>query len=347
LPLIFAEDLVGWSRWHHSQNRLRQLRDLTRTSGDKTSTYHLAIRGAKPALLFAVDATTPTAVAAFIEPLRHLTGVDVALLSRVPLHQQFAPGEDWAEFDLIAENDSIPLLPRELSGLSLVFSGGHYLPVGSVADSWANLLDVRHVVAQHGLLTPYAPPLPAGAHALSFSAQDSEFWTSGRRDVSAEVVGSQLLYRASKREDAKLISGIPVFLGQLHGAELPRSITGGTAAEFCLQTGASYRPHPAETDIQSRLQHRLWGLRGIEVDTTPMPLREIGRPVVSVFSTGVLEAAAAGIPSWVISNKPVAWVEEFWQRYNMSRWGSEPTAPPSVPNLEPAKAIAKSLKRLS
>ena len=64
-------------------------------------------------------------------------------------------------------------------------------------------------------------------------------------------------------------------------------------------TGATYRPHPSERDRASRRQHARWERAGIRVDRAGGPLAELTTPVVSVFSTGVLEAAARGIPAWV------------------------------------------------
>ena len=58
------------------------------------------------------------------------------------------------------------------------------------------------------------------------------------------------------------------------------------------------------------------------VDRSGTPLRELGAPVVSVFSTGVLEAAAAGLPAWVLLRRSARrGSPEFWERYGMSRWG--------------------------
>ena len=50
--------------------------------------------------------------------------------------------------------------------------------------------------------------------------------------------------------------------------------------------------------------HARWEAAGITIDRSGIPLRELGAPVVSVFSTGVLEAAAAGLPAWVHARRP-------------------------------------------
>ena len=139
--------------------------------------------------------------------------------------------------------------------------------------------------------------------------------------------------------------GEPLFLGQLHGAELSRRISTRTAEAFCRATGATYRPHPAETDIRSRLQHRLWRRKGIDIQAGG-PLLDAGRPVVAMFSTGVLEAAAAGLPAWVTCVDPPRWVREFWDRYRLSPWGGEPTPRPAVPSVEPALLVAQRVREI-
>jgi len=343
MALLYPRDLQAWQAWQVSRNRLRQLRNLGRTQSLEAPLF-LSATSAEPKLLVAVDASTPTAVSAFLKPLAHLAGIDFAVLSSAPLGNLVPQATFWHDIEIVP-GGAAPI-PEWLAGISAVFSGGHYLRAGKQADDWAQLLGIRHIVAQHGLLAPQAPPLPENAHALVFGAADAEFWASGRSDVTSEVVGSQLLFAASQRPAEPVSCERPVFLGQLHGAELSRKISGGTAAQFCRSTGATYRPHPAETDIQSRVQHTIWERTGIEIMRSGGALHQLGRPVVSIFSTGVLEAAAAGLPSWVVCNQPPAWVSEFWQRYNMSVWGNEPTAPPMQPLLEPAVAVANSIARM-
>jgi len=60
-----------------------------------------------------------------------------------------------------------------------------------------------------------------------------------------------------------------------------------------------------------------------------------------VFSTGILEGAAAGIPSWVDFPNPPQWLEELWQRYSMSRYGSAEPTKVEIPVDEPARVIAE------
>ena len=200
-------------------------------------------------------------------------------------------------------------------------------------------------MVQHGLLVPQAPPLPVGCTLLAFSEADADFWASGRRDVTTHAVGSQLLYLAAQKaagaEVQKQNDLEPIFLGQMHGAELPRASFAYASHSFLKKYGGVYRPHPSEKDKLSVLTHKLWEKEGIRIDRSGTPLNEVPNPVVSIFSTGVLEAAIRGIPAWVYHPAPPAWLVEFWDRYGMNRWGSEPTPAPVQPEKEPARRIAE------
>lgn len=162
-----------------------------------------------------------------------------------------------------------------------------------------------------------------------------------------KVVGSQLFYEAAQKaqnEDFESTGEQPIFLGQMHGAELPRASYAKAGYTFCKENGARYRPHPQEKDKLSVLTHRLWAKMGMEIDYGSEPLNKLTNPVVSVFSTGVLEAAIRGVPAWVYHPNPPQWVEDFWRRYGMNRWGQEPTPAPHIPDREPSQAIAEYIK---
>ncbi|GAA4485955.1 RNA-binding protein [Microbacterium panaciterrae] len=339
MGLMFPEDLAAWQRWQRGRHVVRRARDLMRRPVP-ASPMMLHRRGADPGVLFALDATTPTALASVLEPLAHLGDVPAAVLAPADVSAQL-PGE-WTVTAV-----GCAAVPATLRAVRAVVSAGHYLPVGHAAFLWVQALGARYVVVQHGLLTPFMAPLPPGAHLLAFSDRDADFWRSGRADVTGESVGSQLLWKAAAATArAAGTAGAPIFLGQLHGAELPRRISAATATGFCRETGALYRPHPAEVDRLSRFQHALWRRRGIRF-ADPGPLSASTGPVVSIFSTGVLEAAAAGRDAWVTCVRPPAWVREFWDRYELAEWGSPPTAPPEPPAIEPAKAIADAVLALA
>lgn len=337
MGLTHPQDLEAWHGWQRSRQRVRRLRNSLRTA--EPGAFALTTFGGdEPRLLVAADSNSPTSRASLLQPLLHLD-IPVAVLS--PDGQMALPGR---RFDTCAPVDPREM-PRILRGLRGVLSLGHYLPQGGLANAWAQKLGVPTFVVQHGALTPHAPPLPPGARLLAWNEADAKFWSSARADVAHEVVGSQLLWTASRdgeqasAEDKRIA---PTYLGQLHGAELSRVRLSRAAASFCRQHGATYRPHPSERDRLSRAAHATYRRLGISVDAS-QPLNELPGPVVSVFSTGVLEAAAQGRSAWVDLPAAPAWLGEFWERYDMHRFGDSPTPAPTLPAMEPAMRIAQIL----
>lgn len=368
--LAFPEDLSEWGSWQRSTQRLRiarhEISRVTRRMGNQetmesSAHLYLASRGSAPRVLFAVDAATPTQMASVLLPLTHLENMDLAVLAvgdpSTALQRLGLDAEEW-QVEIIHPHAP---LPKVMESVGVVIGVGNYLAAGALAYQWSVALHADFVVVQHGLLTPFAPPLPSGAHLAAFSADDAAFYLSGRGDLTYEVVGSQLLWSA-RREAHEMGHEAPsaraVFLGQLHGAELPRSDFARAAAEFCAVSGASYRPHPGETDKLSRLLHALGQRAGIHIDRMQEPLHKLGAPVASVFSTGVLETAARGLPARVTHPSPPPWLEAFWHRYEMVRWDGTAygavapahevaaTPAPEVPLTEPAVAVAGILRRI-
>ena len=290
--LNYPSDLGAWRAWQDRQHLLRRLRHL-RSGEEPRAELHLTSSGPRPKVLVALDATTPTKNAALLRPASLLPQDDVAYLSIAPM------------------SGSAPFVPDDvavLQGVRAVLAAGHFLPAGAAAYELSRQRGWDFFIAQHGLLTPFVPPLATGARVLAWSAADGQFWSSGRSDVSYEVVGSQLLEEASR---ATVRAGAgqgsePVYLGQLHAAEMRRSRLAIAAPRFCRVTGALYRPHPSEADAVSRAIHAAWARAGVRFEDSGRPLVELGRPVVSVFSTGVLEAAAQGLPAWVELPRPPA-----------------------------------------
>ena len=346
--LIHPRDLEAWHRWQDARlplsRRLKRmagvLRDIARP--DTRAGQVVVTRGGPtPRVLVCLESGSPSSVLALLRPLRDLHPEEVAVVAPVAVREHLPPWT-WQESGGLA----LEVMPELATGAAVVLSTGHYLPVGRTAHAALAAADPalvsRFVTVQHGLLTPHAPPLAAGTTLLAWSEADATFWRSGRDDVETAVVGSQLLWDAAEPPHAVPDpEARPVFLGQLHGAELPREVLAAAAEGFCRAEHAVYRPHPSERDRASLETHRRWEEAGITIDRSGVPLRELGAPVVSVFSTGVLEAAAAGLPAWVHCTDPPAWLRGFWERYDLVPWGGPPTASPERPHLEPSLAIAR------
>ena len=355
--LKYPLDLDAWQAWQRRQKKLKwakyKLKALldsarSRTIAEEPVHGLLYTRGTKPQVLIVMDSFSPTNRNAILEPLKHLDAVDVALW--VPedaseyLDGQYASEhysrKDWTEQEISGDE-----LMRLLPDVRIVLSAAQFLGRGAAAYEYSRAIGAEYWVVQHGLLVPQAPPLPVGCTLLAFSEADAQFWASGRRDVTTHAVGSQLLYLAAQKaagaEAQKQNDLEPIFLGQMHGAELPRASFAYASHSFLKKFGGTYRPHPSEKDKLSVLTHKLWEKEGIRIDRSGTPLNEVPNPVVSIFSTGVLETAIRGIPAWVYHPAPPAWLVEFWDRYGMNQWGQEPTPAPVQPKKEPAQRIAE------
>lgn len=348
MGLIHPVDLSDWHRWQSRQRPFvaRLKGKLGGLRGASTEGV-LAVGGATPRILIALEAVKSTTIAAQLAPLHHLPLDDVAILAPTSV-VDLLPPHAWVE----SHGDVAVLAHEGINDSSVVLSTGDYLGVGAAARS-ALADKTRFVTVQHGLLTPHAPPLAEWTTVLAWTDEDGHFWRSGRPNIGVHPVGAQLLWEA-----ASPVMGLqdhlweaeraapPIYLGQLHGAELPRDALAASARDFCLSTGATYRPHPSETDKASVASHAAWEADGIRIDRSGLPLTHLRRPVVSVFSTGVLEAAAAGLPAWVQFEDPPAWLTDFWDRQGMSRWGEQPTRPSALPSVEPAASIASVLQEM-
>ncbi len=367
-PLFWRpEQLEEWSSWQRRQwpasrravDRARQVTRRLRGRKDGTGLEIASPRGPVHTLV-ALESTGPTQVAALAEPLRALAeqvehevlegvawvlpaGADAVGLPGAALHR-IAPLEGQA-------------CPEHLRELTQVLVAGEYLPAGRAAVRWAREQGARVNVVQHGLLAVSTPPVPADCRLFAFSERDASWWTQSRTDVEVVDAGSALLWNAGRQAEAggpaeagAVVGneGAGVFLGQLHGAELPRADFAAAAAQYIHATGAVYRPHPAERDRLSVAQHEKWRAQGITVDGSG-PLTATTGPVAAVFSTGVLEAAQTGRPAYVVHPEPPAWLEDFWDRYSMSRWrpwrAPEPTPAFAMPHGDPAHVIARHLKK--
>lgn len=334
--LVYPADLRAWQAWAKPSGPAAAMRRLKhRVKPDVKPSTMWSMGPLEAPVVIVLDSLSPTALLALERPLRHLKQDSVRLV--------MPTGALPPQFVAAAVREIA--IDRGFVGSKVVVSTGHYAGLGSAGYAHANSASVPYVVVQHGLITPYNPPLASGAHLMAWSQADADFWASGRTDVTAEVIGSQLLWEAARNpapETALAHDDLPLtYLGQLHGAELPRRDMARSTGAFCRATGATYRPHPAERDKLSRAQHAIWRRQGITIDDGAVPLASLNTPVVSAFSTGVLEASAKGIPAWVHYDNPPAWLTEFWQRYGMAQFGGEPTPEPALPAQEPAALLAE------
>ncbi|MFC7376151.1 hypothetical protein ACFQRD_12820 [Brachybacterium sp. GCM10030268] len=321
-------------------------------------------------ILVGVDSATAAARDALLTALPYLH-VPVDVLAPASIELPELAGTDWERENLPAARAGL-----EGRGITSAITLGWHLPVGRLVHEWALEADVPSAVVQHTAVTPYTPPLPPQTTLLAWSDADAEFHRSGRDDVEVRTVGSQWLWQAAHDvagpagpgratagpghaiagtgpapDEAGTAAGEsdrsderPVFLGQLDALELPRRVTAGAAYSVCRSAGASYRPGPGERDPVARGVHTVLRRRGIDLEDPAATVAELGRPVVSVFSPEVLEAAVRGLPAWVHAPRAPSWVHEYWERYGMRRAGGPATPAPPVAADEPARLIAQILE---
>jgi hypothetical protein len=355
-------DLVAWRRWHESRHPVRHVarsaRARLRPPGEVR--VDLLVRGGDADVLVAVEATHTSVDRAVVAPLAHLDAARTAVVAPVG----WQPPAAYADH----ARRTVPLSDLDLPGVRAVLAAGHYTEIGAAAFALAERRGAPYFVSQHGALTPYAPPLPRDAHLLAWSEVDGAYWTAGRHDVTVTATGSQLLWLAGglvtgagapsstsagagAPSSTSAGAGAPsstsagagplTYLGQGHAAEVSRARLARAALATCREHGAVYRPHPSERDVTSRVVLAAYARAGITVDTRGVPLVDLEAPIVSVFSTGVLEAAARGRDAWVDFPRPPAWLGEFWERYAMHRLGTLPTPAPDRPEVEPARRVAQ------
>ena len=328
-------DLAAWQAWSASRSRgsggLRAAKAKLRPVAAPSATMYLPT--GVPRTLVVLDLLTPSCRFAAHDPLRHFDAETTAVLSSLP-DPELPTSGSWTATPWNGGLDR---------SIEQVLSLGSYLGLSAQVKTLTRGSDVRFNVVQHGLLTPWSPPAAQGDHLLAWTHADAEYWRSRTPGVTTEVVGSQMLWNATQLPAATVVDERPVMLGQLHGIELRKDDALRAYLRFCRGEGVSYRPHPNEADALSRGAHRVMRAAGIDFETSGRPLVDLGRPVVSIFSTGSLEAAHRGLPAWVTHPSPPGWVRDFWSRYKLRTWGSEPTQAWHRPEREPAAEVARAL----
>ncbi|WP_152353728.1 hypothetical protein [Brachybacterium subflavum] len=380
--LVHPESIELWRDWARSRGgmarRRRSVADAVRTlrgtrgrddpweeprwvlhsrEGETSARVAIGLEDASP--------RSRAALLAFLPYLR--VGVDV--IAPRGLIAPELDGPAWRRRAFESARDAVP------SDAAAVMTAGQGGPTGAALHSVAERRGLQSFVVQTDVLTPYAAPLPAEATLLAWTADDADFWRSGREDLTLLPVGSQRLWQlghhsgegdvteASAEQDAARTvdetasepadeaaertgpSAVPspVVLGQLARIELPSRLAARAASTFCRDGAARYLPEAGETGRLARTQHRLWERRGIEVldaGTDPLTLRA---PVVSILASEILEVAARGGEAWVHAPGAPGWVHEFWHRYGMRRHGT-PTPAPVLPEEEPAARIAREVE---
>ncbi len=318
--LAFPTDLAAWTRWQNSRRRLSRFAGRLRAPGGRArSSLPLFATGPDDAdVIVAFDTVNPSTVRTFHDVVDRLQGAGATVTV-------VDSGDTRLRHSVTGE---ARVVTAEDVSAGAVIGIGHYAATGSALWRLSRRRNSRFFVLQHGLLTPFAPPLPHGARLLAWSSDDAAFWTADRSDAHATAVGSHMLSSAraeSTASSAAPDTDRPLFLGQMHGAELSWSVKIRSALEFCRDTGALYRPHPSETSQLSHAAHSALRVAGVEIDTSPSPLSEWNGPVVGMFSTGLLEAAVAGQRTFGYAAPAPQWVEEFWTRYQIGRWPDSPT----------------------
>ncbi len=335
-------DLVAWRRWHEGRHPVRAVARTARGRLRPASTPYVDVLtppGGDADILVAVEATHASVHRAVVAPLAHLPSARTAIVAPVG----WQPPSAYVGH--VRRTITLPELSTAVAP-RVVLAAGHYTEIGAAAFALAEEHETPFYVSQHGALTPFAPPLPRAAHLLAWSEADGAFWTAGRQDVAVTTTGSQLLWAAgglvTTPSPPATDEGHPLtYLGQGHAAEISRARLAQAALSTCRAHGAVYRPHPSERDVTSRAVLAVYRRAGITVDTSGVALVDLEAPIVSVFSTGVLEAAARGRDAWVDFPRPPAWLGEFWERYGMHRLGSSPTPAPPHSGQEPARRIAE------
>jgi hypothetical protein len=335
-----------WRRWDRRQSGiLRNARAHLRAPGELCVFESPGGPSGDRRVVAGLDSLSPSHRSAILGPLERLRkhGVGAVVIAPSTLSEGLRP----LGFERAGHADrGVPASLR--GGISGVIAVGDHLQAGAVALQWAEYLDVPYFVAQHGLITPACPPVPPGSHLLAWTEADARFMVGKRQDVTVAVVGSQILWESAQLgpHDAGEPCATVHFLGQLHTHELPRQTTARTVRAVAREQSTVYRPHPNERDVVSRLQHRVWRNRGLILEANASRLGGLSGQVVAIFSTGILEAAAAGVPAFGACWAPPRWVEELWDRYQISRFDSGVPTVVEIAAEEPALTVAGVLQSI-
>ncbi|MGL5810858.1 MAG: hypothetical protein ACRCYQ_13020 [Nocardioides sp.] len=341
MGLVHPDDLSAWRRERAAlAGRGRLSIGLRELAHDPR--FELFIGGTSPRLLIALESVAMADRMAVLAPLEHLDLTRVAILAPMGAGA-VVPQHPWVTKILFPEE-----LTRYFDSMGAVLATSHHTDVGASAYDFSQAVKAPFFVIQSTVLTPHSAPLAPEGQPLAWTDADATFWQEGsaRAHQKATVVGSQLLWSAAQHALPEPDPATATtYLGQLHEPHLGYKQMAKAAEDFCLRHGAVYRPHPAENDRRVRSVHERLVRLGVSLDQSSTPVGRFDGPVVGAYSTGVLEAAARGLPAWVEFPQPPAWLRELWERYRMFQHGGEPTPPPVVTGFEPAYAVGITLDR--
>ncbi len=338
MGLRIPRDLAAWRSWERRRQLARSV--VRRLSRSGPPQVWVARSRPDPRVAVLLEQRTGPVRAALVDPLHQLPDAGVLVVAPFDLTGTVPP--TWQ----VTQQADIHLGRDFLAG-RVVMATSHATDLAQAVYQQALARGVHYWVVQARVLNPYAPPLPEGGRLLAWSDADAEFWASGRTDVQTTVVGSQLLWLAQRQRVGYLPEGHrPVFLGQTPASGLSRAGLLRAAVTFCHKTHGTYRPHPEATDHLSGLEQATFDGLGIDVDRTGALLEQVARPVVSACSTGLLEAAARGLPAYVWYPRPPGWLQDLWRRYRLHPWGAEPSPTPVLPAAQPAHTVARLVREV-
>ncbi len=210
---------------------------------------------------------------------------------------------------------------------------------------WRRSTTCPFFVAQHGALTPFAPPLPRAAHLLAWSEADADFWTAGRQDVQVTAVGSQLLWVAGGHASTRTLSSTA------GSPRLPR--TGACRRDLAGAPGACRLDHlPAasrhlSTPPLGARHHVASGASGVR------PRRHHRRQPAACPSSTSRRRSSASSPPASSRRPPEAEMRGSTSLVLLRGWASSgsvtacidsaprPRRAPAPPQQEPAQRIAE------
>ncbi|WP_394216089.1 hypothetical protein [Brachybacterium vulturis] len=340
MALIHPRSLERWQEWRGSRRRVRGIHRARSSEPIPGYVLHTREGEGSARILLGIDTADGAAHGGLPAVLPYVHGSAV-VVTPAGLALDELEGPEWQHRRITEPSAALDGL-----GITSLLTLGWHREVGRSLHEWAREADVPGAVVQHDVLTPFAPPLPPDVTLLSWTAADGEFHRADRDDIVVRAVGSQRLWQARHEASGEqpVLDAQPVFLGQLSTIELPRRVSLRAAESYCRFAGALYQPGPAETDRLARAAHLLLRRRGIGFQDPSVTLPEQGRPLASVFSADVLDAAMRGLPAWVHAPGAPSWLAAQWERYGMRRVGGEPTPAPELGTDEPARLIAQILE---